>query len=306
MGTRFEFVLLGSDEVRLHAVADEAIEIVERWDRLLSIFRPDSVATQLNRNAVHGPVPVEADVFDLLQVCAQMWNDTNGAFDPTVAMRMKALGFHDGDSPSMVDDASSQLEAPGMAAVILDERAQTVYFESPNVALDFGAIGKGRALDDVAALLENYDITDALVHGGTSTVIARGAPPAWNGWKVGLQDPREPSNAPPIAVVELLDGALSISAHHGRVLNDQRQSGHVLDPRTGQAAERTVEFAACIGTTGVSVDAWSTSCLVAGGRHASLPEEMTIILPREGEACSVDGPQKASVAVRKGGHVSTK
>jgi len=77
---------------------------------------------------------------------------------------------------------------------------------------------------------------------------ALGAPPGGEGWRVALDD--EPGA--PRAV--LSDGALSVSAQHGR--RNARGEGHVLGARLQRAAVQAPDA--------TSADAWSTALLVLG------------------------------------------
>ena len=43
MGTRFELVLGGLDDIRLRAAGESALEVIEECDRGLSLFRRDSL-----------------------------------------------------------------------------------------------------------------------------------------------------------------------------------------------------------------------------------------------------------------------
>ncbi|HYD02310.1 MAG TPA: FAD:protein FMN transferase, partial [Phycisphaerales bacterium] len=115
------------------------------------------------------------------------------------------------------------------------------------VALDFGAIGKGWALDRAARVLREHGVTRALLHGGTSSVVTLGGP-----WRVALDDR---------AAVDLTDASLGVSAPAGRTIGrgaDVR--GHILDPRTGRSA--TTLGAAVSGPSAAVCDAWSTALVV--------------------------------------------
>lgn len=300
MGTRFELVLAGHDERHLRAVGEEAILAILRWDLILSIFRADSVATQLNRHAATQPVPVEPDVLELVQRCQDISIQTQGAFDLTVAPLMKELGFHATDgSRSLIEarDSASRQMPLGMDQVLIDEARSTIAFTHRGVALDFGAVGKGQALDDVRSILLEHEVQTALVHGGTSTVLCLGAPPEENAWRVGISDPSSTNVGRRIATASLRDEAMSVSAHSGRqlALADGTAQGHVLDPRSGCPAAAGTLLAGCIADSAMVADAWSTALLVLGRRPDTAAASISTLVLDSAGSLSVAGNREASV-----------
>jgi thiamine biosynthesis lipoprotein len=124
----------------------------------------------------------------------------------------------------------------------------------PGTAIDLGAIAKGHALACAAGVLRAAGVTSALLHGGTSSVVAIGAPPGSPGWQVavGLE-----TGTP---VVRLRDSALSVSDASSQ-RGGSSGGGHILDPRTGRAAAcggRVV----VVGPSARLADAWSTALAV--------------------------------------------
>jgi thiamine biosynthesis lipoprotein len=76
--------------------------------------------------------------------------------------------------------------------VLLDPDAITVPVRATRASASIpGAIGKGYALERALDLLREAGIQNALLHGGTSTVGALGAPaPGAPGWTVAVQHPK--------------------------------------------------------------------------------------------------------------------
>jgi thiamine biosynthesis lipoprotein len=237
MRCRFELLLDGDDERFLRAAADEALDEVTWWESRLSRFRRDSLVAHLERHALGRPVAVDPEFFELLAVAEAVRQASGGAFD--------------------VAHASG-------GGLRLDADSLTVELEPPTdgseVRLDLGAIGKGFAIDQAVARLREAGVERALLHGGTSTVFALGAPPGTPGWRIAFR------GLPGLESVRLCDAACSVSAQHGRRLADG--TGHVRDPRRSRAAERITPVAVRAPSATLA-DAWSTALLVDPRRAAA-------------------------------------
>ncbi len=202
---------------------------------------------------------------------------TDGAFDPTAGSLIEAWGFSGGTGqtpdPFRLEQARSCV---GWHQIELNDQEFTVRFLRPGLSLDLGAIGKGYGLDRAATLIREAGVTSALLHGGTSTVVAIGSPPDQAGWKVALPPaPGSEVNPPGIpSDVLLCDEAFSVSAPWGKSFVDESgcQQGHVLDPRTGQPTA-TTGLAAVVAPAGADSDALSTALLVGGAGVAQRIQE---------------------------------
>jgi thiamine biosynthesis lipoprotein len=267
MATRFEIVLPGNDSVKLRAAGEEALDEIERIEAALSFHRPTSEIAHINARASRGPVRVSPEVFALLQQSAALAVETGGAFDITIAPLLRCWGFIGGSGrmpdPSEIDQARARV---GMRHVHLDAESFTVRFDTDGVMIDLGSIGKGYALDQAARVLKDSGINRALLHGGTSTVVAIGQPDDSEPWKIAVDPPPDSTDSStiPLAVIPLRDEALSVSAVWGKSFQSgDRRFGHVLDPRTGQPAVRA-ELAAVTLSEAMVTDALSTALLIDG------------------------------------------
>jgi FAD:protein FMN transferase len=263
MATRFEMVLVGERPEALRAAGEEALEEIARWEDRLSLYRSHTDIAQVNARAARGPVRVAPGVFRLLIRARELSQATDGAFDPTAGPLVRAWGFQGGVG-QRPDDANlaAARASVGWQHVELDPAEFTVRFIRPGMALDLGAIGKGFALDQALEVLCEAGVDCALVHGGTSTVCALGAPADAAGWTVAL--PGVPGADQPGESVVLRDETLSVSAGWGKSFRDgERDSGHVIDPRSGQPTRGALMAAVtCVSAT--DSDALSTALLVLG------------------------------------------
>jgi thiamine biosynthesis lipoprotein len=275
MACRFEIVLEAVSPVWAAAVAEDALAEICLWDRKLSRYDSASDVSRLNRDAWQRPVRVDGEMFALLTLCRQGIDLTGGLFCP--------LGT-------------------GLVTLELDVISGTVRFvrrgdaqaaPSPWHGLNMGAIGKGWALERAATVLRQHGVTCALLHGGTSSVVAIGAPQQQNGpdhipgWRIRVGEDAAASTdaaAGAALVVPLNDESLSVSAHHGRA------GGHVVDPRSGElirpvppsagtspeAGIPAAATSAVVHTSGAWSEIWSTALLLD---PQALPSPPTAPLP---------------------------
>jgi len=270
MATRFELVLHGENSARLRAAGEEALDEIERLDARLSLFRSGSEISQLNARAATEAVRVSPEVFALLERTKRLHSETGGAFDVTIAPLMRCWGFRDGHGrPPDAGELADAKSKVGMDLVHLDAADFTVRFERSGVSLDLGAIGKGYAVEKAAEILREVGVTSALIHGGTSTIGAIGAPPDAAGWTVAIEKPpgersQSAATTAVLAKVLLRDESLSVSAVWGKSFQSGGMTfGHVLDPRRGEPVAGAL-LAAVALPSATETDALSTALLVSG------------------------------------------
>jgi thiamine biosynthesis lipoprotein len=178
--------------------------------------------------------------------------------------------------------------------------------------LNLGAIGKGYALDRAAESMLAAGATDFAIHGGNSSVIARGnranaecgirnaelnsalrTPHSAfeSGWSVALRHPLKPEVR--LAEFRLVNQALGTSGSGTQFFHHQgRRYGHILDPRTGWPAEQVLS-ATVIAPTAEQSDALSTAFYVMGlapAREfcASRPEIAAVLVTTGAQAGTVE------------------
>ncbi|MBQ9873280.1 MAG: FAD:protein FMN transferase [Thermoguttaceae bacterium] len=175
MASDFEVLVNESEDARAADAALDALDEVDRVEEILSVFRPTSELSRLNvLGAEIGP-RVSDELWNWLETALRLGNETEGAFDVACAPLWRAWGFakREGEFPAE-DKLKRALELSGARHLRLDPDRQTVAFDREGVELNFGAIGKGIALDLAAAKLEERGIGDFLVQGGKSGAVARG------------------------------------------------------------------------------------------------------------------------------------
>jgi FAD:protein FMN transferase len=263
MGTVYTVAAYGHDADFLAETVNEVFEEVDRLDAQMSNYKPESELSHINREAAHADVVVEPRLFDLIQLCMRLSEDTGGAFDITVGPLMKAWGFFRGQgrvpSPQEIHDV---LKHVGYNHVHLDTARRTIHFDEAGIELDLGAKAKGYAVDRAVEILKENGISSALVSAGTSSIYALGAPPGEKGWKISLRDPFDQNKA--AEVVYLKNFSLSTSGNYERFFKmGGRMYSHIMDPHTGMPVEGMLSASAFTERTTDS-DGLSTALYVLG------------------------------------------
>lgn len=279
MACRFE-VTLGSQDAGWVPAARAALDGVDALEEQLSLFRETSMVTELNRRAASEPVAVDDQLFALLSLCAALHHETRGAFDITSTPLSRCWGFLQREgrlpSPDAIVEAMSMV---GLQHVQLDGRTRSVRFARAGVELNFGAIGKGYALDSVASGMRQAGVRHALLSAGRSSLLALGGRDG--GWHVDIASPRADRA---LARVFLRNAAIGTSgAGEQFLMVDGVRYGHVLDPRTGWPAAGILSVTV-VASTSALADALSTAFFVGGVRLAheycaSHPEVMALVTP---------------------------
>jgi thiamine biosynthesis lipoprotein len=253
MACQFEVILNAGQYPAASELAIKALDLVDELEGQLTVYRA----------AANGPVPVESRLFELLKRALELHHQTEGAFDITSGPLIRAWGFdkRQGAMPGD-DELRAALAGVGMRHLMLADDAKTIQFDRPGVEINLGAIGKGYALDRAAELLTEQGIDDFLLHGGQSSVLARGSRAGSSGWVVGIRDPLRKNRR--LAEIELRDRALGTSGSSVQFFRHQgRRFGHILDPRTGWPAEGVLSATAIAGTA-AEADALATAFYVLG------------------------------------------
>ena len=263
MACAYTIVAYGGDRDALRAVADTAFDEVDRIDRLMSHYKPESPLSRLSREAAGGPVAVEPELFAFIAESLRYSRESGGAFDITVGPLMKAWGFFRGGGrvPTEAELGAARARV-GYRHVVLDPAHRTIRFDTPGVDLDLGGIAKGYAVDRAVARLREAGVAAALVSAGGSTIYALGAPPGETAWTVEILDPLD---AETVALrVPLRDRALSVSGSAEKWFEkDGVRYAHVMDPRTGRPVQGVLGVAV-LAATGTAGDALDDAFFVQG------------------------------------------
>ena len=214
MATTFEIFCLHSDAIYARQAAWAAFDLVNRIEQDLSRFIENSDIARVNSLQLGESVRVSRSTMECLMLSRLGYAETCGAFDISLGSGLEELEL-----------------APDRLRVCAGANG---------IRLDLGGIGKGYALDRVAELLADWEVSEALIHGGFSSVVALEAPAGTNGWPLTLSVPSDDC-ADPIAVVQARRMALSASGLRKGAHIRNTTANPECDVRTAAWAAASVE-----------------------------------------------------------------
>lgn len=236
---------------------------LKKVDQALSMFNKESIISKINRNEKVELNEMFLQVFTLAQKVSQ---DTDGAFDITVAPLVNAwgFGFKTGDQPS-VASIDSLMSTVGYNKISL--KGRQVFKENKNTMLDCSAIAKGYGSDVVAAFLKKRGIENFMVEIG-GEVVTQGISEKRVPWRIGVTKPTEDS----LSIGDELQTVLNVTnkamATSGNYRNfyykDGKKYAHTIDPKTGYPVQHSLLSATVLANNCATADAYATSFMVMG------------------------------------------
>jgi thiamine biosynthesis lipoprotein len=279
MGTTYTVTLYGTDQYKLDSAIDDAFDEAKRLEELLSNYRPESEWSRVNRGAYKAPVPVSPELYSLLDRCLDYSRRSEGAFDITVGPLMKIWGFYKNTEhiPHRAEIRSA-LDRVGYQHIHLDARTHTVRFDAP-VDMDPGGIGKGYAVDRMAAVLLRDGVTSGLISAGRSSIYAIGTPPSEpRGWHIVLPNPRDARKT--VWDLYLKNESMSTSGTTEKFfVAGGKTFSHLMDPRTGNPVQGMLAVSVVAPKT-IDSEAWTKPYFVLGREWATRhkPKEFRVFL----------------------------
>jgi thiamine biosynthesis lipoprotein len=242
---------------------------VERLERIMSLYRPDSALSRLNRDGV-----LEDPPFDLVRVLSESRRYgalSGGAFDVTVQPLWDLYAGHFSRPDASPDGPSADAIAASVARVgqdALEIDPARLRFARPGMGVTLNGVGQGYITDRVVELLRAGGVEHALVDMGKIRAI--GGRPAGGPWSVGLEDPRAPGTI--AERIPLMDRAVATAGGYGTLFDPAGRFNHIFEPWSGRTSWRWLS---------VSVEtATATESNALSNAFAVMPAEATAPIVR--------------------------
>lgn len=286
LGAEVSITAMHCDAEQAAAAIAAAFAELALVEDLMSIYRPDSQLSQLNREGrVDGPHPYLVEV---LQAASDISRRTDGAFDVTVQPLWKLYREASlaGRLPEEAEIASARSRVDWQQVKISDSQ---IRLAKPGAAITLNGIAQGFAADRVTAALRHYGIEHALVNAGEIAPLGRKA--GDETWRVGIQHPRDPEAF--LSVADLADRCLATSGDYATTFSPDFRHHHLFDPQTGRSPTELAAVSV-VAPTAMQADLLSTAMFVLGARRSrelleSLPDVAALFVGKDGRVVTSPG-----------------
>lgn len=257
-GTTYNVTYQNADDLQAEIEAE-----LKKVDDQFSMFNSQSIVARLNR----GEKPeLTSDFIDVFNLARQVSEDTNGAFDITVAPLVNAWGFgFKHEQMPTKEQVDSLRQFIGMQYVNL--KGNAISMQKAGMMLDFSAIAKGYGVDVIARLMERHDIKNFMVEIG-GEITTRGINPERVPWKIGVNKPNEDAlneSHELQTILNVTDKSMATSGNYRNFyVKGGKKYAHTIDPKTGYPVQHTLLSATVLADHCAKADAYATSFMVMG------------------------------------------
>jgi thiamine biosynthesis lipoprotein len=272
VSSQAEFVLgtvcsitLYDHKKKQESVYNEVFTRLREIENLMSVNISDSDVSRINAAAGIAPVQVHEDVFKVIERAIFFSRLSDGAFDPSVGPLVSLWGINS-DNPQVPPREAIEriILFINWHNIDLDKQTNSVFLRRQFMTLDLGAIAKGYAADEAAAILKNAGIKRAVIDLGGNIVIL-GEKKDASPWRVGIQKPNT-GRGEYIGIIQIPKAATVVtSGVYERYFEAQgRRYHHIFSPLQGYPANNGLVSVTIIASVSMDADALSTAVFVLG------------------------------------------
>ncbi len=292
LGALSELALWHTDAALAQRSILRVREEIARYERIFSLYRPDSEISQLNAaGRLSRPAP---ELRSLVEDSRRLGVLSDGAFDISVQPLWRLYEAHFWSHSDVQPDIEAR--ARDVAREFVDFRSidigeARIAFARAGMGITLNSLAQGFITDSIADLLRNEGFESAVVDLGEFRTIGRH--PDGHPWRIGIRSGLRngPAAGGVARTIELEDMALAVSGGYGTTFEPTGRFHHIFDPHTGACANGLVDVAV-IGPRATAANGLSTAICVAGEARApallaAFPGTRAIVTRPDGTAVAI-------------------
>jgi len=226
-------------------------------NKSMSTYIPDSDISKINQG--DSRLVVDEMFQEVFLLSKEIYEKTDGYFDPTVGTLVNAWGFGPGKQIDLDSTGvDSLMKFVGFDKVSLTAE-RTIRKEDRNIHFDFNAIAKGYAIDRLATFMNQKGIKNYLLEVGGEVVVKGENTANKRPWGIAIQDPEAEQTK---ISIRLKDRAMASSGNYRKFRIDSvsgKKYVHTINPKTGFTKNGKVLGVNILAATCAEADAYATA-----------------------------------------------
>lgn len=254
-------------EIMAKRLLNEMAAQVQRFEKDFSRFLPTSQLSKLNLNA-GTKVKSAPELINLTRATKSMVEKSRGLYNPLLLPALQSVGYV-GSWPRPENFKQNLNFSNRETANPDDIEINDGWIKIPkNSALDFGGIGKGYLLDQLANFIEKNEVKDYWFSLG-GDIILSGNDERQKGWEVSIANVRSGNELKQKIKTDGKRTAIATSGIMKRCgeKNDQNWH-HIIDPRTNLPAKTDILSATIMTDSATEADIWAKCLVILGSKEA--------------------------------------
>ena len=290
MGTSYsvKYVLPAKTKDGIKALSKKIRDRLVDLNRALSTWDRNSEISKSSNWPSLKAFPVGQDFLATAQIAHVISKSTGGSFDPTMAPLVNLWGFGPNkvNGPPTIKQVVTLQKSIGYEKIAIQSQPPALNKAHAAISLDYSAIAKGYAVDEVGKILELSGIYHFMVEIG-GEVLAKGEKRPGSPWRIAIEKPIDGIRTIG-RVMEIRDRAIATSGDYRNFYKAKgARFSHILDPRTGFPVKHKTASVTVIDRTCAEADGLATALMVMGHQEglkwAQKHRKTVLFIVREGE-----------------------
>ena len=266
LGTTYKVIVQSeSNSSEIKQSIDSIFEVV---NNSMSTYRTNSIISRVNQS--QNPVEVDIHFIEVFKKSQEIWNLSNGYFDPTAGSIVNLYGMGPNTNVQSINryKIDSVMQYVGLDKVYLNQQ-NYIDKANENVYIDFNAIAKGYSVDLIKDLLISINSNNFLIEVG-GELITMGVNEKNKKWKVAIQNPIDLTSY--YSEISLDGMALATSGNYRKFRIDSQTGvryAHIVNPINGESMTNNILSASVVSSSCIEADAWATSLMLMDPKEAT-------------------------------------
>ena len=256
-GTTYSIQFYNNSNENYSEKIDSIFKVI---DNSMSTYKSNSIISRINNNK---DIDVDNHFKNVFSASKKIYQKTNGRFDPSIGLLVNYWGFGPEKHRSNPETKTNEQIIFLFSKVGLDKfKIVGNRLKRPlDSYIDFNAIAKGYAVDEIANFLKNKQIDNYLVEIGgeinaSGTNINKNKP-----WVIAIDMPRFDGDRSIYSTLELNNISLASSGTYRKfkIDSDGNRYAHIINPLSGYPSKTNILSVTVKASSCIEADAYATA-----------------------------------------------